>query len=140
MRRIVRLPAIVLLVAGGIIHLQLWRGGYRAIPYIGPWFILNVVVSALLGGALLLRHDVRVTVAAIGFSLASLAALVMSRTTGLFGFMESNWTEQAVRATTAEAGATVALALIVVAARMRGIGGRRVPIPVRVDEGRRPRR
>ncbi|MGI9120423.1 MAG: hypothetical protein ACR2G7_09960 [Acidimicrobiales bacterium] len=114
MKRITRLPAAVSLVVGGIIHLQLWLSGYRVIPYVGPFFIANVVVSALLALALVARNDSRVTVVAIIFSLASLVALVMSRTVGLFGFTEPAWTDQAVRATTAEFGAIVALAIVFV--------------------------
>lgn len=135
MKRITRLPAAVSLAVGGIIHLQLWLSGYRVIPYVGPFFIANVVVSALLALALVARNDPRVTLVAIVFSLASLVALVMSRTVGLFGFTEPAWTDQAVRATTAEFGAIVALAIVfvvthrpgptVASGRIRDRGGRR---------------
>ncbi len=120
MKRITRLPAAVSLAVGGIIHLQLWLSGYRVIPYVGPFFIANVVVSALLALALVARSDSGVTVVAIIFSLASLVALVMSRTVGLFGFTEPAWTEQAVRATTAELTAVVALAIIFVVTHRPG--------------------
>ena len=63
MQRIAQLAAATFVLAGGYIHLDLWRGGYRAIEYIGPLFIANAVVSVLLVIALLLRPDVRVAVA-----------------------------------------------------------------------------
>ena len=117
MHRIARIAAATFVLAGGYIHLDLWRNGYRAIDYIGPLFVANAVVSVLLVVALLLRPDARVAVAGVVFSVASLAALVLSRTTGLLGFTERGWSDMAVRATTAEIGAVVAIALVVVARR-----------------------
>ena len=105
MQRIARLSAAVLILAGGAVHLQLWRGGYRGIPRIGPWFMANVIISAVLALALLLRNDARVAVAGVIFSVASLSALVMSRTIGIFGFTEKTWTSSVVQATGAEVGA-----------------------------------
>ena len=112
MQRIARLSAAVLILAGGAVHLQLWRGGYRGIPRIGPWFMANVIISAVLAVALMVRNDARVAVAGIAFSLASLGALVMSRTIGIFGFTETAWTSAVVRATGAEVGAVVLLTVI----------------------------
>ena len=133
MHRIARLAAATFVLAGGYIHFDLWRDGYRAIDYVGPLFVANAVVSVLLVLALLLRPDVRVAVAGIVFSVGSLAALVLSRTVGLLGFTERGWTDMAVQATTAEIGAIVAIALVVVARR------RPMPALARVPERRRRR-
>ncbi len=118
MERSTRIAAGVFVIVGGLVHLQLWRSGYRAIPYIGPWFIANVAVSAVVAAAVFVRSGRVVSIAGIAFSLASLAALVMSRTVGIFGFTEREWTDAAVRATTAEVGAVVAFAVLLVAFRM----------------------
>ncbi len=115
MHGIARLAAATFVLAGGYIHFDLWRGGYRAIEYIGPLFVANAVVSVLLVLALLLRPDVRVAIAGVLISVGSLAALVLSRTTGLLGFTERGWSDMAVQATTAEIGAIVAIALLMVA-------------------------
>jgi len=115
MQRIARITAATFVLVGGGIHLDLWRSGYRGIQYIGPLFVANVAVSVLLFLALLIRADVRIAAAGILFSIGSLAALVLSRTTGLLGFTEKAWTDLAVQATTAELGAIVALALVLVA-------------------------
>ena len=88
MQRIARIAAATFLLVGGGVHLELWRSGYRGIPYIGPLFVANVAVSALLVIALLIRADVRVAVAGMLFSIGSIVALVLSRTTGLLGFTE----------------------------------------------------
>jgi hypothetical protein len=126
MQRLARLVAAVLILAGGAVHLQLWRGGYRGIPRIGPWFMANVIISVLLAVALLVRDDARVALAGVAFSLASLGALVMSRTVGIFGFTEKTWTASVVRATGAEVGAILVLALILA---LRG--SRQIPVTVR---------
>ena len=117
MHRIARLAAATFVLAGGYIHVDLWRDGYRAIDYVGPLFLANGVISALLALALLLRPAVQVAVAGVVFAGGSLAALVLSRTIGLLGFTERGWSDMAVQATTAEIGAIVAIALVVVARR-----------------------
>jgi hypothetical protein len=117
MHRIARLAAATFVLAGGYIHLDLWRDGYRAVEYIGPLFVANAVVSVLLVVALLVRADALVAVAGVVFSAGSLVALVLSRTVGLLGFTERGWSDMAVQATTAEIGAIVAIALVVVARR-----------------------
>lgn len=118
MERSTRIAAGVFVIVGGLVHLELWRSGYRAIPYIGPWFIANVAVSAVVAVAIVLRSIPAVKLAGIALSVTSLAALVMSRTVGIFGFTEREWTDEAVRATTAEIGAIVAFAVLLVAFRM----------------------
>ena len=133
MHRIARIAAATFVLAGGYIHLNLWWDGYRAIDYIGPLFVANAVVSVLLVLALLLRPDARAAVAGVVFSVGSLAALVLSRTIGLLGFTERGWSDMAVQATTAEIGAIVAIALVVVARR------RPMPALARVPERRRRR-
>lgn len=134
MQRAVRILAAVLLLVGGAVHLELWRGGYRAIPYIGPLFLANVVASLALAVALVVRAGRPVLLAAGGLAVTSLAALVMSRTVGVLGFMESGWTVQAMRTVAAEVGALVTLALIVVV-RGRNLQPALVPVLAR-----RPRR
>lgn len=135
MERVARLAAAAFVLAGGLIHLQLWQDGYREIPVIGPWFVANAVVSAVLVVALLVRGSVRVGVASVVFSAASLIALVMSRTVGLFGFTERAWTDASIQATAAELGAIVAVAVLLVAFRRSPAG--MVPLPVAVERRRR---
>ena len=119
MQPIARVAAATFVLVGGGIHLELWRSGYRGIEYVGPMFLANVVLSVLLAIALLIRPDVRVAVAGLAFSVGSLIALVLSRTTGLLGFTERAWTDMAVQATTAEIGAVVAIAFILAARNRR---------------------
>ena len=115
MKPIARVAAATFVLIGGAIHLDMWRSGYRGIRYIGPLFVANVAVSALLVLALLIRPDVRVAIAGMVFSVGSLIALILSRTTGLLGFTEKAWTDMAVQATTAEIGAVVAIGFVLAA-------------------------
>lgn len=115
----VRIVAALLLLAGGAVHLDLWQGGYQAIPYVGPLFLLNVVLSVAVALVVLVRMN-KVTVAAgVALAVGSLTALVLSRTVGLLGFMESRWTPDALRTVAAEFGVIVALALAVFVERNR---------------------
>jgi hypothetical protein len=107
--RLTRSLASALLLAGGIIHYDLWRGGYRYIPRIGPLFLANFVGSIVLAAAVVISRRATVAAAGIVFAAGSLAALVLSRTVGVFGFTETVWTTQAVRTLAAEAGAIAAL-------------------------------
>lgn len=151
MERSTGIAAAVFVSAGGLVHLQLWRSGYRGIPYVGPLFVADVAASAVLallvallvvvgrrrGAARLVRA---VAVAGIAFSLSSLAALVMSRTVGVLGFTEPEWTNQAIRATTAEIGAVVAFAVLLVASRQPRLAALPVPLPASVRAWRPARR
>lgn len=135
MERTTRIAAAAFLVLGGLVHLQLWRTGYEEIPYIGNLFIANVVVSAGLALVVVFRNNRVVTIGGIPFALGSLIALVMSRTVGILGFTEREWTDQAIRATSAEIGAIVAFAaLLVASSRFRPA---MVPVVARVTQGAR---
>lgn len=127
MQRLVRVLAAALLLTGAAVHLDLWRGGYDGIRYIGPLFLVNVAASAVVAIALQVRKDSILLLAGAGVALASLVALVLSRTTGLLGFMEAGFTPQAMRTIAAEVGALVALAVIYTLD-----GNRRRLVPVRV--------
>lgn len=107
--RLTRSLAAVLLLAGGVIHLELWRGGYRNVPKIGPLFLANFVGSIVLAAAVLVSRRASVAVGGIVFAAGALAALVLSRTVGVFGFTETVWTSQAVRTLATESGAIAAL-------------------------------
>jgi hypothetical protein len=103
MPRFFRFAAAALLVAGGAIHLSLYLDGYRSIPRIGVVFVANVVVAAVLAVALVARPLRISAVAALGFSAATMVAFLLSRTTGLLGFMEAGWDTKAASAFAVEA-------------------------------------
>ena len=82
----------VLLAAMGWLHLDLWLDGYRDIEVIGPAFLANAVAGFGLAIVLLIvPRRWLLWAAALGALTAAgtLAALVLSTTVGLFGFVES---------------------------------------------------
>ena len=107
--RLTRWFAAALLLAGGIVHFELWQGGYRNIPKIGPLFMANFVGSIALAAAFIASRRASVALAGIAFAAGSLVALVLSRTVGVFGFTEAIWTTQAMKTLVTEVGVIVTL-------------------------------
>lgn len=78
-----------LLVASGAIHLHLWSTGYSQIATIGPLFLMQGIVSIVLGLAAVAFR--RVWVMLIGFAMAcgTIGGFLLSVNVGLFGFQDS---------------------------------------------------
>jgi hypothetical protein len=117
-----RIASIITLFAIGGDHLYEYTADhYSVIPTIGTLFLLNAVGGFGLGAALFVplgrfmprRQAELVTAgiaaAGIGLAAGSLAALFISESTPLFGFMEFGYRTSIVIAIVAEAGAIVAL-------------------------------
>jgi hypothetical protein len=118
MRTLVRISLAGALVVSGLVHLQLWQDGYRYVDDVGPLFLLQAAVAAGLAVAVLARPGVVVLAAVIGFSLSSVAALVMSRgADGFLGFMERGWSADATQALVAECAAAFVAAALLMAGR-----------------------
>jgi hypothetical protein len=115
--RLARAFAAALLLAGGIVHFNLWNSGYRHIPTIGLLFMANFVGSIALAAAVMTSRRAGVAFAGITFAAGSLVALVLSRTVGVFGFTEAIWTTQATTTLVTEVGAIVALGAAVIIQR-----------------------
>jgi hypothetical protein len=83
-----RIGAAVCLATSGYLHAQLYTHGYRTIPGIGPAFLLQasgslaVAILLLLGGPMILR------LAAAALAGGALGGFALSRTVGVFGFVE----------------------------------------------------
>jgi hypothetical protein len=101
MGRRLSVASALLILAGGYVHLCLYRNGYRFIPKIGISFLLQAGSSAILAAALLVRregirwhgHTVALAqltrLSAVGLSVGTLAALGIAHTSaGLFQFHE----------------------------------------------------
>ena len=121
---LLRLAGAALLAAIAVIHVDLWRQGYSNIDVIGPAFLVQAVLGA--GGALLLlvappRLVTWAAVLCAAFAAGSLAALLLSTTVGLFGFVESTAATLWWESFWVEAAAVVVLtALAVLAGRRAG--------------------
>lgn len=88
---VLRALGAVLLATQGVIHLRLWSDGYRSIPAIGPLFLVGAVTALVLAVVLVVTARWWVLAAGALLSVGQVAGLVMSSTTGLFGF-ETRWT------------------------------------------------
>jgi hypothetical protein len=100
---IVRYAGAVSIVLVGVVHAQQYYGAYfSVVPTIGTLFLLSFIGSGVVGVVLLapVRRlgrtigDVILVLAAlgaIGIAVGSLASLLISEYTPLFGFMESGY-------------------------------------------------
>ena len=86
---LLRLACVALLAWIGYIHLHLWLEGYRQIPTNGPLFLLDAVAGFALAAILLVWPAPVAGLMAAGYTAATLGALLISLTVGLFGFRES---------------------------------------------------
>ena len=108
------------LLAVGLDHLQQRSAAhYAAIPTIGTLFLLNFVSAAVVAVGLALpferlggpagRHlPALLAVSGIGIAAGAAAGLLISETTGLFGFMENGYRSAIVLSLVLE-GATIVL-------------------------------
>lgn len=115
---ILRVTGALALLAMGVIHLQRYLGAdYSAIPTIGTLFLLNFVGALVLAIALLgpieriagRRGASLVAAAGAGMAATSIAFLLISEHTTLFGFREAGYGPAIVLALAVEAVAVVAL-------------------------------
>jgi phosphoglycerol transferase MdoB-like AlkP superfamily enzyme len=141
LRLAVRVLAAVLLIFVGADHYYEYSvDHYSVLPTIGTLFLLNFLSATIIGLILLAplkrivpRFD-RLTVrlaALSGFGVAatSLAALLISEQTTLFGFMESNYRPAIIIAIASEAAAATVSALLLFLTR--DADRSRTPLPPR---------
>jgi hypothetical protein len=86
---LLRLACVALLAWIGYIHLHLWQEGYRQIPAGGPLFLPGAAAGLVLAAVLLVWPRPLAGLLAAGYTTATLGALLLSLTVGLFGFRES---------------------------------------------------
>jgi hypothetical protein len=115
-----RVLGAVLLAVTAAIHGWLWLQGYDGIPVVGPAFLLDTVLGVLL--ALLVAAVPRrwlpwAAAAGALFALGTLAALLLSTTVGLFGFVETTAAPLWWESFWVELGAVVVLAGLAVLTR-----------------------
>jgi hypothetical protein len=130
------LGAIFLLFVGADHFYEYSVDDYSVVPTIGTLFLLNFISASVIG-LLLLAPVKRIfhrlgtpvlelaTLSGFGIAATSLAALLISEQTPLFGFMESNYRPAILVALASETAATLCLALLLVLMRRtKGANGR----------------
>jgi len=125
---LLRLSCAALLAWIGYIHLHLWQEGYRQIPTDGPLFLLDAVAGFVLAAALLAWPRALTGLIAAGYTAATLGALLISLSVGLFGFRESTSASFVTESLAIETVTLLALlvwtALLAVLPRVAGSPGR----------------
>ena len=114
--RILRVTAAVALLIGGLVHLDLYFGGYRSTPDVnlGRSFLLNAFASAIVAGAVASRTTWFIRLGGIGVAAGTLLAFAASRRgSGIFGLREHGLqpSPQAAIALVVELAAIVLIAL-----------------------------
>ena len=126
-RRVVALllrPGCVALLAWiGYVHLHLWQEGYRQIPTDGPLFLLDAVAGFVLAAALLAWPRALTGLLAAGFTAATLIALIISLSVGLFGFRESISASFVTESLAIETTTVLALLIWTALAALPGMAG-----------------
>ncbi len=83
-----RVAAAGCLATSGVIHALLYLHGYRAIPGVGPAFLLQSSAALAVALLLLLTTTAVPRLTAAGLALGTLGGFAASRTIGIFGFIE----------------------------------------------------
>jgi hypothetical protein len=129
----VRIVGALLLLFVGLDHYYEYSvDSYSVVPTIGTLFLLNFIAASVIALVLLvpleriaprlgrLAHQAA-ALSGAGIAGTSLAALLISEQTKLFGFMEFNYRTEIVVAIAAEAAAALVLAALFLLSR--GAGG-----------------
>jgi hypothetical protein len=86
-----RLMISASLAVSGVVHAYLWATGYSGIPTVGPAFLLQASVFSALAVLILVGGPTWLEVLGALGAAGSLVAFALSRTVGLFGFIETGW-------------------------------------------------
>src|SRR5215469_1510995 len=132
---LLRLGCVALLGWIGYIHLHLWLEGYRQIPTNGPLFLADARAGFALGAGLLVRPAPLTGLLAAGYTAATLGALLISLSVGLFGFRESISASYVAQSLTIEP--ITVLALVAWTVLATATQGRRTARPRRTDPTRK---
>lgn len=129
--------AAMFIGAGGFVHLRDWLGIYRLVPasasgaaVVRVGFPLNAAASLVLVIALVLvvRRRSRLTqpviFGALAFQALSLATLIATRVSSVFGWSEPIWTPGAEQTRAVEVAAIIALLALAALSHRDRTGGR----------------
>jgi hypothetical protein len=81
----------VTLAVGGLIHAELYVHGYRFVPTIGTAFLVQASVFVALAILIVVGGPRWLQSVAGLAAVGSLVAFALSRTVGIFGFIERGW-------------------------------------------------
>jgi hypothetical protein len=105
-----RIIGAVALLVGAAVHVAQLVSIFHAVPWIGPLFAADAVVSTGVAVALLATRGRVAAIAGVLVSAGALVGLAVSSTVGLFGWQEATLRPSVVTAIAAELVAVAALA------------------------------
>ncbi len=115
-----RAALAITLAASGVDHAYLYVDGYRSIPVVGFGFLVQASVFCALALLIAVGGPDWLVWAAGILALGALGAFALSRTIGLFGFLERGWEPAPHPAiSVATEAATVVLCLVWVFGRRK---------------------
>jgi len=88
---VMRVAISASVAVSGVVHAYLYTTGYRDIPTVGPAFLLQGSVFCALALLILVGGPAWMQVLAALGAAGSLVAFALSRSIGLFGFIETGW-------------------------------------------------
>ena len=103
----------------GAVHAYLYADGYRDIPTVGPAFLVQGSVLCALAVLILVGGPAWLSLAAAAVAAGSLVAFALSRTIGLFGFVETGWQPSPYAVLSVVAEALVVVLVVVLSLRRR---------------------
>ena len=86
-----RLGIAACLGSTGYLHARLYVHGYRVIHVVGPAFLWQASASLAVGLLLIVADPPILRLVAAALCAGSLGGFTLSRTVGLFGFVEHGW-------------------------------------------------
>jgi hypothetical protein len=134
LRWTLRTAGALLLAAVAVLHLRLWLDGYRSIDVIGPLFLVDTVLAAVLAVALLLaprRYLAVVALAGAALTAGTAGGLLLSTQVTLFGFRETLAAGDAKLSLLLEGVATVVLLALAATPARSGPAGAVTRMPSR---------
>ncbi len=124
--------------ASGVVHAYLYIHGYRDVPAVGSAFLAQASVFCALAVLILAGGPAWLQlVAAIG-AAGSLVAFALSRTAGLFGFIETGWQPSPYAAITVVAEVLTLLLVGTTALRQRPRASKDLPLHQGADGAGQP--
>lgn len=101
-----------MVAVSAVIHLHLWRIGYRHIHVIGPAFLFQSIFGLALAAALFAFRRLVTVLAGVAFCGGSVAALLLSATVGFLGLHDGLSVPWAGWSLVSELAGLVALATV----------------------------
>jgi hypothetical protein len=129
MKFLLRLALAVSLAASAYSHAYLYIHGYQHIPMIGTAFLIQASVSFSLALLIVAGGPGWLQWAAAAVAGGSLVAFVLSRTVGVFGFLERGWDPAPHAAVSVAAEALTVLLWAVGLVRAGALVRRPRPVP-----------